>query len=243
MKDERPEPKPRKHPQLWQAYCAWTELVDVRKRHTLRLSAIERGKSNYDAEWERRWLEDTRIDTLIANTLKEMATWGEMTGAIWPWLNDIKGIGPSLAAQLLAQIDDVGKFDTISKLWRFAGWAVIDGQAERNQRGEKSHYNAKLKSVCWLCIDSFIKQQTPGYIDIYYAEKERQRDLHPEKIKVNGKCQFNDGHIDNRARRKVAKIFLQHVWIKWREFEGLPISKPWVIDVAGHTNYVEPGTV
>jgi hypothetical protein len=28
------------------------------------------------------------------------------------------------------------------------------------------------------------------------------------------------GHIDNRAKRKVAKLFLSHLWFVWRQMEG-----------------------
>ena len=50
--DRRPDPKPRKHPQLWQAYLAWYEITEMRKRHLLRASTAERGKSNFDAQYE-----------------------------------------------------------------------------------------------------------------------------------------------------------------------------------------------
>jgi len=55
--DARPDPKPRKHPQLWQSYLFWNELVEMRKRHTLRISSIEKGKSNMDAQLEREFME------------------------------------------------------------------------------------------------------------------------------------------------------------------------------------------
>jgi len=145
-----------------------------------------------------------------------------------------------LAAQLLAQIDDIAKFDTISKLWRFAGLAVIDGKAERNKPGEVSHFNRKLKSICWLVSDQFVKQQTAMYVDLYYQEKDRQREKHPEKIVTNGKTMYNDGHIDNMARRKTSKIYLAHLWVIWRGLEGLTVSKPYVEQILGHTNIVQP---
>jgi hypothetical protein len=241
MTDKRPDPKPRKHPQLWQSYLWWDELVQMRKRHLLRISSIEAGKSNLDAQLERDIMEHMQCDALIKLAKKQMVNYGIAVGEIWDWLTDIRGLKEGgLAAQLLAQIDDVGKFDTVSKLWRFAGWAVIDGQIDRCKKGEKSPYNRRLKSICWLVVYQFILQQTPVYVDMYYAEKERQRRLHPEKIKVDGKWKYNDGHLDNRARRKVAKVFLQHLWIQWREAEGLPISEPYVQAVMGHTNIITP---
>lgn len=238
MKDKRPSPKPRKHPHLWQAYLWWREIVEMRKRHLLRISSIEKGKSNLDATFEREMIEAMALDTMIDQICKMMKSYGEEI-PIWDWLTSIRGLGSgSLAAQLCAQIDDIAKFDTVSKLWRFAGWAVINGQIDRCERGVKSPYNRKLKSVCWLIVDQFIKQQTLGYVDLYYEEKTRQRRLHPEKVKVNGKWKFNDGHLHNRAIRKTAKIFLQHVWVNWRKAEGLPVSEPYVMTLPGHSHLV-----
>jgi len=38
----------------------------------------------------------------------------------------------------------------------------------------------------------------------------------------------------------MGKIFLAHLWVKWREFEGLPVSQPYVQAILGHTHIIEP---
>jgi hypothetical protein len=292
QEDRRPDPKPRKYATLWQAYLWWNEMVEIRKRHTLRISSSERGKSNLNAQFEQVMMDKLDLDARICELNKMMIEEGQETGRVWDWLTSIKGLkAGGLAAQLIAQIDQPP--ETISKLWRFAGWAVIDGQAERNQRGEKSHYNRQLKSICWLIVDQFIKHQTPVYADIYYEEKERQRKIHPETLcrectdlavrtnrskmelravveldeleplallldeltsqddkygvrwedcpsKKSHHRLYNDGHVHNRAIRKTAKIFLQHLWLVWREAEGLPVSKPWVEQFGGHVDIIPP---
>ena len=246
MTDKRPDPKPRKNPHLWQTYLFWNELVEVRKRHNLRISSIEAGKSNLDAQIEKDFMTDMQADNLIDTTKKMMVREGKALGQVWDWITSIRGLKEgSLAAQLLAQIDDIGKFDTVSKLWRFSGQAVIDGVAERNAKGEKSHYNRKLKSICWLVVDQFIKQQTPLYVDIYYAEKLRLRTLYPTPIENPRKDSrwpqaFTDSHVHRMAMRKVAKIFLQHIWVVWRTYEGLPISEPYVQAILKHTDIIPP---
>ncbi|KUO42546.1 MAG: hypothetical protein APU95_02865 [Hadesarchaea archaeon YNP_N21] len=35
------------------------------------------------------------------------------------------------------------------------------------------------------------------------------------------------GHIDNRAKRKVAKLFLSHLWFVWGQMEWLPTDSPY----------------
>lgn len=292
--DKRPDPKPRKRPLLWQAYLHWDELVKMRQRHNLRISSIERGKSNLDAGFEHGVLERMGLDDLIKHAKKEMVGFGANIGPAWDWLTSIKGLGAGgLAAQLSAQIDDIGKFATVSKLWMFSGHGLRDGQVVRCKRGEKSPYNRRLKSIVYLVVEQFIRHRTPVYAEIYYAEKERQRRNHPQCLcrecsseakrtrrtpnelatvieldeagdfgplleeidvqftkyavrredcpeKKQHHMMFNDGHLHHRAMRKTGKIFLQHLWLKWRESEGLSISKPYAEAMLGHTNIVQP---
>jgi hypothetical protein len=255
------EPKPRKHPYLWQSYLWYSEFMELRKSHLLRIGAIERGESNMSAEFERQWIEDTELDNAKKQLGKVLAKNGSMVGPVWEWITNIKGLKAGLLpAQLVAQIDDISNFDTISKLWRFCGYAVFDGKAEPKSfqapHDDKAgrHYNGRLKGVCFNIADTFIKMQTPGYVDIYYAEKVRQRELHPVAIcrkcgieceikikKIKGEevqifsCpnnsehvkNFSDGHIHFRAIRKMMKAFLKDLWLVWREEESLTISEGW----------------
>jgi hypothetical protein len=241
--DARPDPKPRKHAALWQTYLQFDELIRMRTKHLNRISAVEKGKSNFDAQLEYDFLQLLQLDQVIKTVRKTMVNYASTTGAIWDWITSIRGLKEgSLAAGLLAQIDDISKFATVSKLWAFSGYKVVDGKADKGSKGEQgSGGNRRLKSIAYLIVDQFIKQQTNVYVDIYYDEKLRLRKKFPEKIKdENGKWKYNDGHIHNMAMRKVAKIFLQHVWLVWRMAERLEISQPYIHDIGGHTNIVQP---
>lgn len=241
-------PKPRKNVLLYQAYQLFDECLEMRKRHLLRISAIERGASDMSAEIERTFLDILDIDTVIRNMEKQMIDAASMI-PVWPWISDIRGLkSGSLAARLLAQIDDIGKFDTVSKLWRFSGYAVIDGKAEKRQPGETAHYNAKLKATVYLVADQFVKQRTPEYVPLYYQYKEYQRYKHPDptckqcdevavKVGQSWKCpnkkkghtiKYTDAHLNNRSWRRMGKEFLKDLWLKWRQAEGLPISDPYL---------------
>jgi len=48
------------------------------------------------------------------------------------------------------------------------------------------------------------------------------------------------GHIDAMARRKAVKLFLSHLWVKWRGIEGLPVTDPYVIEKLGHKTKIDP---
>lgn len=418
--DLRPAPKLRKNARLWQAYLAWYGQMEQRKRHTLRMKAAERGKSNLDPVFEQELMDMLKLDVLVKPKNKaerEVSLWqiminyGEAVGPIWDWCLSQRGLGESLTAQLLAQINDVGQFATVSKLWRHSGYGIFPywldekdrvqaprlgykwlerkevavkvltamvgqeemgeamfwlgeygGQAidtavglglytesietvfalfpylklrhvgktmgrvvarcgqdiepgllraatvaaiERNRRNnenvvgwaeaveevEASHFgeaedigpdalrkevverlrlestevkwaesvayvaarldrlppqpviplrvevaeshwrlsrhrdvklrgyhspfNGDLKATLFNVADQFIRHQSSPWVDLYYAEKTRQRALHPEKEKVLGRWHFNDGHLHARARRKMIKEFLKELWGEW----------------------------
>ncbi len=199
-------PRPRKHAALWQAYLWYNEWLEMKKRHLLRISAAERGASDMDAQLEKDLMEKFNIVKEKDELGRILARYGKTTGDIWYWCTEIRGLKNGvITAQLLAQIDDIERFATIAKLWRFCGWAVIDGKAEKNQPGEASHYNGRLKGVCFNIAEAFIKQQTPGYVDIYYAEKTRQRDLHPHAI-----CKTCGIQCDHKE--KLTDTGLSNIW-------------------------------
>jgi hypothetical protein len=146
----------------------------------------------------------------------------------WGWLQQVKGIGPNLATQLLGLIADIEKAPSISSLWRFAGYGVVDGEAEKLVKGETAHFNRKLKTVMWKIGTSFLKSKSP-YNRLYYEAKEYYATAHPDWTPI---------HIHRCSMRKMNKIFLQHLWVKWREAEGLEVSKPWVLEHGGHVHYI-----
>lgn len=70
------------------------------------------------------------------------------------WLMSICGIGPVIAAGLLAHLDIRGK-QYPSSFWRFAG---LDPTAIW-MKGQKRPWNAALKRLMWLAGESFVKVQ------------------------------------------------------------------------------------
>jgi hypothetical protein len=51
---------------------------------------------------------------------------------------------------------------------------------------------------------------------------------------------ISEGHIHNRALRKMIKLFQACLFLTWREAEGLPATKPYAIDVLGHDSLIDP---
>lgn len=160
----------------------------------------------------------------------------------WPWLSQIRGVAETSAALVVGYID-IEKADTVSALWRYAGFAVIDGRSERPKAGQKNSYNSRLRTMVWRLISNQIRLGGPyeqeyrnakhTYLttrgpDSGYVETNR-----PEADKRYGKP-WDLGHCEAAARRRAGKLFLSHLWEVWREAEGLPVRPPFIGTVPGH---------
>lgn len=172
------------------------------------------------------------------------------------FLSLIKGIGPILAGGLLSYFNPY-EAEHASSFWRYAGLHVVNGKAPRRERGKKISYNPKAKVLCWKISDSFIKQRTPFYRDIYDKAKNRENEKlgnpleNPEncphykeclqKLKKRAQklgrerkptpCRL---HIHYRAMRKMVKRFLADFWAAWRRLEGLTVTEPYATAILGH---------
>lgn len=181
---------------------------------------------------------------LFSTEKKTMVRLDELTAEVRirkEYLSGIRGIGPTLSAGIIGWIYPISRFETISKLWRYSGLAVIDGHAERKKKKEKIHYNPKLKTFMWKVSKSFVYQsaEKSPYRKLYDEAKADYKRKHPEvetylNEKGEEKKRYNPGHLHNMALRKVAKVFLANLWVKWRSMEGLSVSEPYVFGVLGH---------
>ena len=163
---------------------------------------------------------------------------------IWQWLKTVKGIGPAMAAGIVGWIDDISKSPHVSSLWKYAGMHVEDGKAPRRKRGEKAPWSWRLKTHMWKVVKQLLMAQSPkrggGFYDTWYreykayeiekCERKGLRIVPSASLPTKGGKKYellgmiSTGHVDNRAKRKVAKLILAHVWHVWREMEGLPVN-------------------
>jgi hypothetical protein len=180
-----------------------------------------------DAQWCYEQLQ--QIELRLVGYLRRQVE----ASPVWPWLSGVKGIGPRLGGMLIGLID-IQRADSVSALWRFCGYAVIDGKAERRVKGEKLHYNAMLHKTCYLISRQFLLARTTPYIDIYADAKVYYTTHRPDWTPL---------HRDLAARRKMVKIFLAHLWNEWRAAEGLPIRLPYAQTLPGHAGGYIPSSV
>jgi hypothetical protein len=156
------------------------------------------------------------------------------------WLVDVLGVGPALAGGFIGWIGDVSNFATISALNSYCGYACDNnGDAVRRKKGQKINWNPNLKKHLWKFGESIIK--TKGkYREFYDKSKEYYKKKYPEEIKVGNITKYTKGHIHNMAIRKTEKLFLSHLWLTWRELEGLSTRSPYALEKLGHTTFIPP---
>jgi hypothetical protein len=164
---------------------------------------------------------ERKLDERIAAIVKDHP--------LYEHLSKIKGVGSLLAAELLAFVD-ISRAPTVSSLWRYAGYGVTDGKADRPVAGEKLKYNKRLKKVCYVIAVSFLRARSP-YAQIYYEARERYEAERPDWPKARR-------HL--AAMRKMIKVFLAHFWEVARLAEGLPVKRPYVFDRLGHVHEYRP---
>jgi hypothetical protein len=50
--------------------------------------------------------------------------------------------------------------------------------------------------------------------------------------------ELSDGHIHAMAKRKTVKVFLAHLWQRWRELKGMPTRAVYVVEKLGHEGQI-----
>jgi hypothetical protein len=198
------------------------------------------------------WLSDqnTTLETQLKGALDKYTA----AQPIGQWARSIKGVGPVIAAGLIAHID-INKAATVSQIWRYAG---LDPSTKWN-KGEKRPWNADLKVLCYKLGESFVK--VSGYEDAFYGKVYRDkkdeltakndaggfaetaaRSVYGEKTQAAKHVaagRLPPAQIHARARRYAVKLFLSHFHAKWRELEGLPVPVPYAIAHLEHAHMID----
>lgn len=174
------------------------------------------------------------------------------------WLFGVYGIGPVIAAGLLAHID-INEAPTAGHIWAFAG---LDPTAEW-KKGERRPWNADLRVLCWKAGESFIKfhnRKECFYGHVYKSQKDfyirrneagayagQAADILARKkfrIETDAYAAYSTGrlppaHIHARARRYAVKLFLSHLHGEmYRRILKREPPLPYPIAHLGHAHFI-----
>jgi len=138
--------------------------------------------------------------------IKDMLTSYVKSQQIWSWLSEVKGIGPILAAGLIAHID-ITKCPTAGHIWSYAGLNPL----QEWLAGQKRPFNASLKVICWKIGQSFVKQI--GNPDAVYTHLYLKRKAYEEEKNVNG-------DYSDQAKTKLKKYNIGKTTDAWLWYSG-----------------------
>lgn len=154
------------------------------------------------------------------------------------FVQDINGVDAVDTMKLITYLKDVSRFETISKVWKYSGFAPVlyckrcnklnkychcespryAVVAERQRKGKAQSYNKDLKRTL-ISIGDRIILDDPFYRIIYYNYRTEE---------INKSEYLTPQHIHNRAKRKTIKLFLYHFVNAWRITEDMPPLKPYM---------------
>lgn len=197
------------------------------------------------------------METSLKTPLKLFA----QTYPVGRWALDQYGIGPVIAAGLIAHID-ISKAPTAGSVWRYAG---LD-PTSKWEKGQKRPFNSELKVLTWKIGQSFMKfanRDQCFYGKLYQQDKQRRTQLNEEgayaerakEILASKNWSENDSkkvlqsgklpkaQIDAQARRFAVKIFLSHFHAVWYEDHyNKPAPRPYTIAHMDHVHEIQiPG--
>ncbi len=182
----------------------------------------------YTTLYEQEQLQIKRLN----GVLNEFTIWTE-------FLKDVRGCGPMMAGVIISSLDP-HKAKYPSSFHKYLGLDVVDGvgRSRKKEHLEEQEYidsdgNTQTKlgitfnpwaktKIVGVLGSSFIKQPAEKckYRKIYddYKHRLENHKEHQEKTKL---------HRHNMANRYMIKMFLIDLHMKWRELEGLEVSKPY----------------
>lgn len=133
---------------------------------------------------------------------------------------DIPGVGPRIAAGIIAPIGDIRRFATAAKLKAFAGVAVNpDGSFVRRRRDQTNNWNPALRQSLYLLADQFNRRPDSIWGQAFREYKVKLRESHPEVIMKNKKKRYTDGHIHKMAVWRTLTKFVEWLWSEWTKLE------------------------
>lgn len=99
----------------------------------------------------------------------------------------------------------------------------------RPGRGESASFDKRARELCYLLGVSFLRTRGK-YGAFYHAQRTRLEEARPE---------WAAGRKHLTALRITEKLFLSHLWVVWRESEGLPVTVPFA-QVGGAARFISP---
>ncbi len=120
------------------------------------------------------------------------------------WVLATRGLGLPGFARIVGVTGSFERFATVSKVWKYLGLAVVNGEAPKKRRGEKLDYSPQGRVVCFQISESIVKLGGP-YRELYDRKKAQyeEREDWPQIRRHRA------------AMRYAVKALIKDMWIEW----------------------------
>lgn len=196
-----------------------------------------------------------------ADTLKEMleiAKTQEDRGekAVSSWIKEwewkfpiihemliVPGCGEVTAAYCVVYLDPY-KARSPSSFWKYVG--LDKASHERYKKGVEGGGNKVLRTMLYRATDSMIRTGVSYRVDYDRVKTKLEKSnkitktRHKDELVPMPWKDVTPGHRDGAARREMMKLFLAHLWLVWRELEGLSTRTPYAEEQLGHEGIISP---
>lgn len=223
----------------------WRKDLPEKERKMIAIEAARIAKSPGDSEFEAivsaQIASRAPFEAVEKAALKQLEKYAQALPVWEAFAKDIRGFGAASLAAIVAEAGDLSNYDSIPKLWKRMGVAVMgdvrQGGLTKGASAEAwvAHgYNKMRRSAMWNIGDTIIKAQVRkvkddagedngartslGYYGQVYLDRkayeiQREPDIAPIQA-------------HRRAQRYMEKRLLKHLWQAWRRDLTFGVERP-----------------
>lgn len=139
------------------------------------------------------------------------------------------GVGPKIAARIIAAVVDIRRFESEAKFKAFCGVHVLrDGTLPRQRRGQLANWHGDARQALYLLGDQFNRRPDSKWGKYLLTMKAAMRARHPVPMEVevsDGKGgtrkvkRYTDGHIHKRALWRTITRFAESLYKDWSKHD------------------------
>lgn len=177
-----------------------SRIRNVLQSKGLDRDAVKTGKDAEPHEMLDKFAGDFAIHE---ENIKKILGWYVSVHPMAWFFENTLGVGPVLAAGLLAHID-ITQCPTVGHIWNFAG--LNPGISW--DKGQKRPWNTALKTITWKIGDSFVKLS--GRADSFYSQLYKERKAKEWKKNLAG--DYQDEATRSMDKKKYGKATDQYAW-------------------------------
>lgn len=141
----------------------------------------------------------------------------------------LEGVGPKIAARIIAAVVDIRRFSTDAKFKAFCGVHVLsDGRLPRQRRGEVANWHGDARQALYLLGEQFNRRPESTWGKRFREVKARLRVIHPKPVEemvpdseggTRKVLRYSDGHIHKMAMWRTLSIFARSLFGDWQKHD------------------------